>query len=335
MHRKDRQHFVSRSYLRNFSPDLDMYLREKDAWDFKKKKKFKDKMKIHFFDIKERFYSYRYIYSLAKVDRYLLPTVDRIVRQTENKLSFLKEIIKNKSEEFLYENNNQKTLWEIANCLKSMSKVFREAAETFTSTQEGKLITKDGNVFATLTYTDFAAEFYQSYLFTNDPKILMPLFIKSVRFREASEDTNDTFEKIFEAEGLIEELNNDMEEGKIERLPEQTTIPSNVYPILIENNTNLPFITGDECVPKTAFILPDLTTRIYYHFFPLNPDVAIILLDEQREKKYFQRRITRRDQVHRWNRLIYDCSSNYLFAKSEETLRETINEPERSPTELI
>jgi hypothetical protein len=312
-----------------------MYLKEKDAWDSKKRKKFKDKMKIHFYDIEERFYDNRNIYSLAKVERYLLPTVDRIVRHTENKLSFLREIIENKSEDFLYENDNQSIIWEIANCLKSMSKVYRKNAETFTSTQEGSLVTKNGNRFATLTYTDYAAELYQTCLFTDDPKIIMPLFMKAVRFKDTLEDVDDTFEKIFNDKGLIEELYSDLEEGKIERLPVQTIIPSNVYPILIENKTNLPFITGDECVPKTAFVLPNLTTKIYYHFFPLNPDVAIILLDDQREEKYFQHKISRRNQVHRWNRLVYDCSLNFLFAKSKEPLSETINQPERNLTELI
>jgi glutamine synthetase len=53
MGRKDRQHYVSRSYLRNFSPELEFYLKERETWDSKRKKKFKDQMKIHFYDIEK------------------------------------------------------------------------------------------------------------------------------------------------------------------------------------------------------------------------------------------------------------------------------------------
>ncbi len=335
MGRKDRQHYVSRSYLRNFSPELEIYLKENNSWDYKRRKKFKDRMKIHFYDIEKRFFGHRTIYSLAQVDHYLLPTVDEIVRRTENELSLLREIIKNRSEEFLYENDNRRTLWEIANCLKARSMVFRKSAEVFTSTQEGCLVTRNGNEFATLTYTNYAAEYYQTCLFTNDPEILIPLLLKSFRFQNPSEDVADTFDQIFEDRNLKDELFIDLKEGKIQRLPQQTVIPSKVHPILIENSTNLPFITGDECVPKTGFILPDLTTKIYYFFFPLDPELAIILLEEKEGEKYFHRKITQKDQVHRWNKLIYDCSTNYLFAKNEEPLTVTINEPERSPNELI
>lgn len=335
MSRFDRQHYVSRSYLRNFSPDLEIYLKGRGSWDYKRRKKFKDKMKIHFYDIEKRFFGFRNIYSLARVNRYLLPTVDEIVRQTESKLPLLREIIKNRSEAFLYESDNQRTLWEIANCLQARSKLFRKSAEVFTSTQEGSLITRNGNKFATLTYTDYAAQFYQTCLFTNDPEILIPLLLKSIRFQSPSEDVDDTFDQIFEDEDLKDELLIDLKEGKIQRLPQQTVISSKVHPILIENRTNLPFITGDECVPKTGFILPDLTTKSYYLFFPLDPELAIILLEEKEVEKYFHRKITRKDQIHRWNRLIYDCSTNYLFAKNEEPLRVTINEPGRNPNELV
>jgi len=335
MARKDRQHIISRSYLRNFSPEIDMYLMEKATWDTKSKKKTKDRKKIHFYDIGKRKFDYGKIHSLARIERYLLPAVDKIVRVTENKLPFLREIINNRSEEFLYQNENQSIIWEIANCFLARSLTLRKMAETFTCTREGSLVAKNGKKHAIITYTPYGAEFLQTCLLTNDPEILIPLLQKAMSIRIHSGDANDTFERIYEDRGLNEQLLSDLREGKIHRKPVHTPIPNHVSPILVENRTDLQFITGDICVPKTGFIPSYLTTSIQYHYFPINPELAVILLEESKVEKYFPRQITRKDQVHRWNRLVHDCSVKYLFAREEEPLSVTINEPVSNLTELI
>lgn len=329
MVRKDLQHYVSRSYLRNFSPDMEKYLEIRESVDKKRRKKFKDKMKIHYYNLVSKTYDYRRIYSLARVNHYLLPIVDQIVRRTENKLSLLREIINCRSEDILYQGNNQQTIWEIANCLRAMSFTFRRFAEDYSSSYEGSLVEQDGTKFASLIHTDAAAELYQTGLVTRDPAIIFPLLMKSYIFHVPSDGTDDTFEKIFHDEGLMDDLLADLADGKIAAVERTTVIPETVYPIMIENQTNLEFITGDECVPKTAFIPTDMATRVYYHFFPLSPEIALILLFDKEDESYFHRKISSIEQIHRWNRLVFDCSMNYLFGKTSNSLRYTINEPER------
>jgi hypothetical protein len=247
-------------------------------------------------------------------------------------MQILREIIDSKSEDFLYENDNRRTLWEIANCLKARSMVLRKVAENFTSYQEGRLVTPNGKENATLTYTDRAAEFYQSRFFTNDPEILIPLLMKALEIRDSTEGLDDTFGQIFEDRGLKEELFDDLRQGEFPRMREKTVITSHVYPILLENSTNLSFITGDECVPKTRMVL---LPWVFYHFFPLDPELAIIFLDEKAEGQYFDRKVTRKDQIHRWNKLVHNCSTHYIFGRHDEALRMTVGGAVGNLAELV
>ncbi len=320
MGKKDRQHYVSQSYLRNFSPDFIEYQRTKDKMDEKKKKKFRERMKIHYFDINDYSNRIRTIHSLAKVDNYLLPAIDEIVRKTENKIPLLKEIIENRTEKFLYLQNHQETLWEIANCLAVHSITFRNTAELFCSQTKGDMIDKSGEKFAEISYTEKSAEFYQSSLYTNDIEILSPLFPRAFKLSFPSENVDDTLLQRSKEKGLGEDdLLDTMR--RVTKQPLQTLIPKTAHPILIENNSDFQFITGDVCIAKGEYQLSDLKTKIAVFLFPINPELAILFLEEKELEENIPRIINDKWIVFTWNRHIYNCSIRYLFAKSRESLQ--------------
>ncbi len=322
---KDKQHFVSQSYLRNFSPDLSGYLDQKDSLPFKIRKRLKSRMKIHYYDIEKNMLNYGKISSLARINHYLLPIVDDIVKKTENKLNLLQKIIKNGAEECLYQNNNQETLWEIANCLKAKSFVFRDFLEFCNSLRVGDILGSDMRKRGTITYTEKAAEFFQTVLFTNDIEILFSLISKAYHIKIPSANVNGTFHQLDRKKNLEKEIIDEWRDKF--KLPIRTIIPNTVYPILIENNTDLPFITGDECIPEGEYFLANLNTKVRDHYFPISPDLAIRFLERKEFETHFPREIIDKYEIHKMNGLIYNCSQYYLFSNTEKPLRLTTLEP--------
>jgi hypothetical protein len=329
MGKKDRQHYVSQSYLRNFSPDLMEYQRTKDKLEDKQKKKFKSRMKIHYYDISKNFFDCGKINSIAKMDHYLLPEVDEILRRTENKLSLLKEIIENRCEDHLYQSHHQQTLSEIANCFVVRSISFRIMAELSNSLLTWDIIDSDGEEKGIITYTKEAAELIQTMLLTENPEIFHRLLPKSFKLAIPSDNVDGTFDQISKEKG-IEKAPPELQSET--RLPLRTHIPNTVYPILIENNTELPFITGDMCVPKMEYRLPDLKTKIPFYHFPISPDLAITFLEDKELEKHFPRRIEDTFEIYKLNRTIYECSTSFLFSNKPEPLRLITKVPKEDRT---
>lgn len=329
MNYHDKQHYVPQSYLRNFSPDLEEYMKIRENLDGKQKRKYKARMKIHFYDLDTDSIGYGNIDSLAKVDHYLFPAVDEIVRKTESKLSLLREIISNQSEDFLYENDNQNTLWEIANCLVAKSIWFREFTELYNLRTTGNMVDNDGNALGSITFTKESAEFFQTMFFTDNPEILYPMMLKSMRIKMPLENIDGTFEQIFEQKNIEK-----TPYGPNPTIfPIQTIIPRPIYPCLIFNQTEFPLITGDACVPKTEFVLPDKKTRVPVYHFPLNSDLAIIFVEENEHREYIPRKITYRWDTFVWNRLMYNCSTHYLFCGKPYQLGTVTSYP-KDPVDL-
>ncbi len=320
MPRMDKQHYVSQSYLRNFSPDYEEYQKQKDTLGEKRRKKYKKKMRIHYFEINEYNYGFSKIETLARVNRYLLPEVDKIVKKTENKLSFLRDVIENKSEDFLNQCNHRETLIEIANCLVARSLVFRTHATVHCALTTGEMIDGKGDKFAELIYTDEGAEFLQTALLTNNIEILLPLMLKAYRFVVPSDDSDATFQERLEKQGLqVDELVDSFR--NMNQPPIQPFLSSTLFPILIKNNSEFQFITGDACVAKGNYQLSDLKTKIPVFLFPINPELAILFLEEEKSKNEVPRIVNDRWIIFAWNRHIYNCSVNYLFANSREPLQ--------------
>ncbi len=328
MGKKDKQHYISQSYLRNFSDDMVKYLFIRESLTSKERKKFKEKMKIHFYDIENTFFDYWNIKSLGRVDHYLFPSVDTIVKKTENNLHLLREIIENRSEDFLYQNNNQETLWEIANCFRAKCITFRWAAQEINSLYTGKIISKDtSRIEGSVEYTEVAAELFQTMNLTDDPEILLPLFLKSFKIiipkKMVNENLEDSFLKLDENQkkeffvSLKKQFNIQIE----------PMIPRTVYPILIENKTSMPFITGDDCVPKGEVVLNNISTTIISYHFPIAPDLAIMFLEKKEFQKHIARTITSEYEVYNQNRLIFNCSQYYLFSNETRSLRVTTLNP--------
>lgn len=96
---------------------------------------------------------------------------------------------------------------------------------------------------------------------------------------------------------------------------------------MVENKTDLPFITGDECVPEGEYLLSDLNRIVRTHYFPISPDLAIRFLHNKDLEKHFPREIDDKYEIHKMNGLIYNCSQHYLFANTERPLRLTTLEP--------
>ncbi len=326
MEKKDRQHYVSQSFLRNFSPEYESYLKRRDSLDKKQKRKQKSVMKIHYFDIIKNITDYGNISKLAKANHYLSPVVDDIVKEIENKIPILRKVIESKSEDLHPARENRRTIWEIANCLKARSIVDKKFTEMFTLMQEGSLIDcKTKKKMGSLIYTKDGAEFLQTAFFTNDPRILIPLMLKAYKIELPSADAYGTFDQIYEEKELKESLFKDL--TNFSEMTKRTLIPDTVYPILIENTTDLDFITGDVCVAKTEYLFLNKRTGIEYYYFPISPKLAILLLEEESQKGIFPRNIFQKVKVHQYNRLIYNCSYNYLFSYSKEALQTTTSEP--------
>ncbi len=279
-------------------------------------------MKIHFYDIESGSLNYRNISSIAKMDNYLLPEVDRIVRKTEDKMPILRDIIKNKTGENLYQDNHQEVLREIANCLIGRSIVFRNLGEIYTSEVVGEIRTPDGKLLE-FSYIEGSSEYFQTLLFTCDNKILLPLILKYTKIKVPSDGVDGTFEEIFKGTGTeMEDL--------LDGLPVQpitSALPPVLYPVLVENKTDLPFITGDVCVCKTEYVSTDLVTKFPIYHFPISPSTSIIFLESRNFEKHIPRSITDENEVHKFNRLIYNCSHHYLFSNQPDALERTTEEP--------
>ncbi len=318
MSKKDMQHYVSQSYLRNFSPDQQAYQKHKENLEKKDRKRIRERMKIHYFEIEEYNFDFKKISSLASVNRFLLPTVDKLVQKIEDKLGLLREIINNRSEEFLYQDNNQDTLVEIANCLAGRSIVYRSHLIRFCRSQQGSLITKDGVTWADLLYTDVGPDLFQTMQFTRDNKIILPLMLRAFRLIIHEEGTNGTFLKGLEKKGIYE--NELIQSWTMSLPPIEPFLPKSLHPILLENKSETQFIAGDVCVVKTEYLADDLRTKIPVYHFPINEKYAILFLENAEFDSKIPRVIRDKWDIFKWNRVIYNNSVNYLFSKSRDAL---------------
>jgi len=328
MDKKSRQHYVPQSYLRNFSPDFIEYEKLRSNLEDKEKRKTKLKLKIHFFDIVTNSLGYGSISSLAKINHYFSPTVDQIIQKTENRLELLRNIIRSKSEDLLYQENNQEILWEIANCLKARSFAFRHLVELAHSMTTGYMIERNETIWGSISYTEKSAELFQTLLFTNDMEIIWPLILESYKLSIPSNGIDGTGRQVAEQKGSSQKMLKPPRNR--DELPIRTLIPETAYPILIENFSGFPFITGDECVPKTEYLVHDLKTRIPQYHFPISPELAITFVERKEHEVYFPRIIENKRDIQKMNRLIYNCSVRYLFSKSEAPLKLATIEPKQN-----
>ncbi len=92
-------------------------------------------------------------------------------------------------------------------------------------------------------------------------------------------------------------------------------------PILIENTSQIPFITGDQPIINTHAVglgLEDSPKELEF-YYPLTPSLALLLTDNTKFQDYTIIPANK-DDVLKYNRYIYDQSGRQIYAAQREPL---------------
>jgi hypothetical protein len=102
-------------------------------------------------------------------------------------------------------------------------------------------------------------------------------------------------------------------------------INSNFKILLILNNSNVPFITGDQPVTNTFAsgksledMLKELNLEFYY---PVSPNIAILITERKKYKDIDNLYITEFDMIQKYNSIIIEASHEQIYSNSEELLK--------------
>ncbi|MBB5372229.1 DUF4238 domain-containing protein [Acidocella aromatica] len=94
--------------------------------------------------------------------------------------------------------------------------------------------------------------------------------------------------------------------------------------LLLENNTDVPFITGDQPVVNLfSNSASDKPPELFAPYYPLNPSTALII-DEVEHRCGYTSGSTSVEQVRTLNRRIREASYRQVFSNSKEVLQDII-----------
>jgi len=321
--RRSRQHFVSQGYLRNFSPNLIEYQDIKAKLDSKSRQKKREKFKIYLYDKSKNKIEYKLIKNIAWKLNYFDEEIDRDIHKIENQLSLLRKIAEIGKESFLCENNNQEILFEIANFFATRAISFRNLISNLyddfidlspkISPSLKKLLKKD----------DEPAKTLQSVALAEEPdKVLQKQYSKSYEKTYPNKEELDIDriikkEEPYKSEALLKY------KTAIKEFENFKMLFSIKYPILVENKSELPFVTGDNCVIPMIHISKFPSDRFSNFYFPISPRFAIYFLPEKKYQSKFNRMLDDGYKILQLNHNIFRTSNYFIFANEERVLRLT------------
>ena len=98
-------------------------------------------------------------------------------------------------------------------------------------------------------------------------------------------------------------------------------------PVIIENKSDIPFITGDQPVINTFAVGLDLNKEPIdlEFYYPLTPSIALLLTCKDRYRTIYDISATKSDVI-KYNRYIRDQSGKQVYASSREVLEKMLSE---------
>ena len=98
-------------------------------------------------------------------------------------------------------------------------------------------------------------------------------------------------------------------------------------PVIIENKSDIPFITGDQPVINTYAIGLDLDEEPVdlEFYYPLSPAIALLLTGKDKYRAQTDIRATK-SEVMKYNRYIRDQSGKQVYASSRDVLEKMLSE---------
>jgi hypothetical protein len=323
--RNYKQHYVSQGYLRNFSPDIVDYQKNKFDFDRKTRQKIRENMRIHYYEKQSGTIYFDNIKKLAWVRKYFSNEIDIEIQKIENQLPLLRNIIQNGTESFLYEGNNQQIVFEIANFFATRAISFRHLISNLYDQFIDSLPRISPITKKLMKETKNPPKTLQSLTLTEDPeKFLLESFLEAYIKIFPEKDK-------FAVERMIKKHEHHSSAAMrrymttINDLKEFKMLYSNFFPILIENKSSIPFITGDNCVVAMRFFSESSLSGISYYFFPIGPRYAINFLSKKEFQSKFTRTLSDGYKVLQLNHHLYNTSNHFAFANEEKVLRLVTN----------
>ncbi|OLS16670.1 MAG: hypothetical protein HeimC3_52540 [Candidatus Heimdallarchaeota archaeon LC_3] len=295
-----RQHYNSRWQLRNFSPQAEYYLRNKNSWSDKEKKKFKRKMKIWTLNLEENSIKLRNIDTVAY-------EIDDFNFLADKKITDLDFLMADISEEIL------------------LTGKFNHVTKTNLSKRYLSLTREEKNYLNVAKYgltqyfrTPSLLKELQDLFFRREGRTFSIDEIKCIRDCVITQTpwpqelfTNLDITKTNSAEMYKEYLFNILDRN---------------YQMLIRNNTEEAFILGDRVVGEKfplALIMNDKVFKTET-VLNINPMYAIAFMKisdldiATKRKRYIDALSSKPVKVH--NKNIVENAKKFLFAKTEEQL---------------